>query len=55
LDATVLKATYHDIAKYVGVVLGCNNFEVLDLGYGSQRGKFLMSLKKEACIIGLSA
>ncbi len=55
LMATV-KGDVHDIGKnIVGVVLQCNNFEVLDLGVMVPANKILETAKKEGCdIIGLS-
>src|ERR1041384_260706 len=53
--ATV-KGDVHDIGKnIVGVVLQCNNYEVLDLGVMVPAAKILETAKKENCdIIGLS-
>ena len=53
--ATV-KGDVHDIGKnIVGVVLGCNNYEVIDLGVMVSCEKILEAAKKEgADIIGLS-
>ncbi|WP_096085868.1 methionine synthase [Agaribacterium haliotis] len=55
LLATV-KGDVHDIGKnIVGVVLGCNNFEVVDLGVMVAPEKILETAKKEQVdIIGLS-
>jgi len=55
LLATV-KGDVHDIGKnIVGVVLQCNNYEVLDLGVMVPADKILETAKKEKCdIIGLS-
>jgi len=55
LLATV-KGDVHDIGKnIVGVVLGCNNFEVIDLGVMTPAAKILETAKKEKVdIIGLS-
>ncbi len=55
LLATV-KGDVHDIGKnIVGVVLGCNNYEVLDLGVMVSCDKILETAKREKCdIIGLS-
>jgi len=55
LMATV-KGDVHDIGKnIVGVVLQCNNFEVLDLGVMVPANKILETAKQEGCdIIGLS-
>ncbi len=55
LMATV-KGDVHDIGKnIVGVVLQCNNFEVLDIGVMVPANKILDTAKKEGCdIIGLS-
>jgi 5-methyltetrahydrofolate--homocysteine methyltransferase len=55
LMATV-KGDVHDIGKnIVGVVLQCNNFEVLDLGVMVSAEKILKTAKEENCdIIGLS-
>jgi 5-methyltetrahydrofolate--homocysteine methyltransferase len=53
--ATV-KGDVHDIGKnIVGVVLGCNNYEVIDLGVMVPAAKILdTALEEEADIIGLS-
>jgi 5-methyltetrahydrofolate--homocysteine methyltransferase len=53
--ATV-KGDVHDIGKnIVGVVLQCNNFEVIDLGVMVPCEKILETARREgACIIGLS-
>src|SRR5207248_6628094 len=53
--ATV-KGDVHDIGKnIVGVVLGCNNYEVIDLGVMTPAEKiFETALTKGADIIGLS-
>ena len=55
LMATV-KGDVHDIGKnIVGVVLQCNNFEVIDLGVMVAADKILKTAKEENCdIIGLS-
>ncbi len=55
LMATV-KGDVHDIGKnIVGVVLGCNNFEIVDLGVMVPCEKILQTAVKENCdIIGLS-
>ena len=55
LMATV-KGDVHDIGKnIVGVVLQCNNFEVIDLGVMVPAEKILKTAKEEGCdIIGLS-
>jgi 5-methyltetrahydrofolate--homocysteine methyltransferase len=55
LLATV-KGDVHDIGKnIVGVVLQCNNYEVIDLGVMVPAGKILDTAKAENCdIIGLS-
>ncbi|WP_321286592.1 methionine synthase [uncultured Sunxiuqinia sp.] len=55
LMATV-KGDVHDIGKnIVGVVLGCNNYEVIDLGVMVPTDKILETAKKENVdIIGLS-
>src|SRR3954470_18047982 len=55
LMATV-KGDVHDIGKnIVGVVLACNNYEVIDLGVMVPAAKILETAKKENCdIIGLS-
>ena len=55
LMATV-KGDVHDIGKnIVGVVLQCNNFEVIDLGVMVPYDKILRTAKEENCdIIGLS-
>ena len=55
LLATV-KGDVHDIGKnIVGVVLGCNNFEVIDLGVMTPAAKILDVAKKENVdIVGLS-
>ncbi|HET9323183.1 MAG TPA: methionine synthase [Gaiellaceae bacterium] len=53
--ATV-KGDVHDIGKnIVGVVLGCNNYEVLDLGVMVPADKILDTALEEGCdIVGLS-
>ena len=53
--ATV-KGDVHDIGKnIVGVVLGCNNFEVIDLGVMASSERILeAAIEHEADIIGLS-
>lgn len=53
--ATV-KGDVHDIGKnIVGVVLGCNNYEVIDLGVMVPADKILRTALEERCdIIGLS-
>ena len=55
LIATV-KGDVHDIGKnIVGVVLGCNNFEVIDLGVMTPAAKILETAKREKVdLIGLS-
>ncbi len=55
LMATV-KGDVHDIGKnIVGVVLGCNNFEVIDTGVMCSAEKILDTAQKEAVdVIGLS-
>ena len=55
LIATV-KGDVHDIGKnIVGVVLGCNNYEVIDLGVMVPADKILeTALEEKADIIGLS-
>ena len=55
LLATV-KGDVHDIGKnIVGVILGCNNFEVIDLGVMVPMDKILQTAKQEKVdIIGLS-
>jgi 5-methyltetrahydrofolate--homocysteine methyltransferase len=55
LMATV-KGDVHDIGKnIVGVVLGCNNYEVIDLGVMVPAAKILdAAIEKKADIIGLS-
>ncbi|WP_185236192.1 methionine synthase [Teredinibacter franksiae] len=55
LMATV-KGDVHDIGKnIVGVVLQCNNFEIIDLGVMVPYDKILQTAVKEKCdIIGLS-
>jgi 5-methyltetrahydrofolate--homocysteine methyltransferase len=55
LMATV-KGDVHDIGKnIVGVVLQCNNFEVVDLGVMVPASKILETAQREKCdIIGLS-
>ena len=55
LLATV-KGDVHDIGKnIVGVVLQCNNYEVIDLGVMVPAAKILETARAEACdIIGLS-
>jgi 5-methyltetrahydrofolate--homocysteine methyltransferase len=53
--ATV-KGDVHDIGKnIVGVVLGCNNYEVIDLGVMVPADKILETAETEGChIVGLS-
>src|SRR5213075_885574 len=53
--ATV-KGDVHDIGKnIVGVVLGCNNYEVLDLGVMVPADKILDTAVEEGCdVVGLS-
>ena len=53
--ATV-KGDVHDIGKnIVGVVLGCNNYEVIDLGVMTPADKILQTAReREADLIGLS-
>jgi 5-methyltetrahydrofolate--homocysteine methyltransferase len=53
--ATV-KGDVHDIGKnIVGVVLGCNNYEVIDLGVMVPADRILDTARDEACdIVGLS-
>ncbi len=55
LMATV-KGDVHDIGKnIVGVVLQCNNYEVIDLGVMTPSAKIIETAKKEAVdIVGLS-
>ncbi len=55
LMATV-KGDVHDIGKnIVGVVLGCNNYEIIDLGVMVPTEKILdTAIKEEADIIGVS-
>ncbi len=55
LMATV-KGDVHDIGKnIVGVVLGCNNYQVIDLGVMCSAEKFLETAEKEQVdVIGLS-
>jgi 5-methyltetrahydrofolate--homocysteine methyltransferase len=55
LLATV-KGDVHDIGKnIVGVVLGCNNYEVIDLGVMAPAEKILQTAKeKDVDVIGLS-
>ncbi len=55
LMATV-KGDVHDIGKnIVGVVLGCNNYEVIDLGIMVQADKILQTaIEQQVDIIGLS-
>ena len=55
LLATV-KGDVHDIGKnIVGVVLGCNNYEVIDMGVMVSADKILETAKREAVdVIGLS-
>ncbi len=55
LLATV-KGDVHDIGKnIVGVVLGCNNYEVVDLGVMVPAEKILQTAKEASCdVIGLS-
>src|SRR6185312_14878170 len=53
--ATV-KGDVHDIGKnIVGVVLGCNNYEVLDLGVMVPAERILDTAREEGCdFVGLS-
>ncbi|MBW3592783.1 MAG: methionine synthase, partial [Actinobacteria bacterium] len=53
--ATV-KGDVHDIGKnIVGVVLGCNNYEVIDLGVMVAADRILDTAEEEACdVVGLS-
>ena len=53
--ATV-KGDVHDIGKnIVGVVLGCNNYEVIDLGVMVPADRILDTAEEEGCdIVGLS-
>jgi 5-methyltetrahydrofolate--homocysteine methyltransferase len=53
--ATV-KGDVHDIGKnIVGVVLGCNNFKVIDLGVMTPSDKIIEAAKKnKADVVGLS-
>jgi 5-methyltetrahydrofolate--homocysteine methyltransferase len=53
--ATV-KGDVHDIGKnIVGVVLGCNNYEVIDLGVMVPAAKILdEAIAQKADIVGLS-
>src|SRR5213075_1040424 len=55
LLATV-KGDVHDIGKnIVGVVLGCNNYEVIDLGVMVPADKILDTALEEGCdVVGLS-
>ncbi len=55
LLATV-KGDVHDIGKnIVGVVLGCNNYDVVDLGVMVPADKILRAAKEQACdVVGLS-
>jgi len=55
LIATV-KGDVHDIGKnIVGVVLGCNNYEVIDLGVMVQTDKILQTaIDEKVAVIGLS-
>lgn len=55
LLATV-KGDVHDIGKnIVGVVLGCNNYEIIDLGVMVPSGKIIeTAIREKADIIGLS-
>ena len=55
LMATV-KGDVHDIGKnIVGVVLGCNNYEVIDMGVMTPAEKILeVAVEKEVDVIGLS-
>ena len=50
------KRQVHDIGKnIVGVVLGCNNYEVIDLGVMTPAHKILETARREKVdIIGLS-
>ena len=51
-----VKGDVHDIGKnIVGVVLACNNYEVIDLGVMVRCEKFLQTARDENChVIGLS-
>ena len=51
-----VKGDVHDIGKnIVGVVLACNNYEVIDLGVMVQCEKFLQTARDQDCdVIGLS-
>jgi 5-methyltetrahydrofolate--homocysteine methyltransferase len=53
--ATV-KGDVHDIGKnIVGVVLGCNNYKVIDLGVMTPREKIIeAAIKEKADVVGLS-
>ncbi len=53
---TTVKGDVHDIGKnIVGVVLGCNDYEVIDLGVMTPAEKILETAKKEGVdMIGLS-
>src|SRR5947199_9998523 len=55
LMATV-KGDVHDIGKnIVGVVLGCNNYEVIDLGVMVSADRILDTALEEDCdVVGLS-
>ena len=53
LLATV-KGDVHDIGKnIVGVVLGCNGYDIIDLGVMVAADKILQAAKKKCDIIGL--
>jgi 5-methyltetrahydrofolate--homocysteine methyltransferase len=56
LVVATVKGDVHDIGKnIVGVVLGCNNYEVLDLGVMVPAAKILdTAIEKQADMIGLS-
>jgi 5-methyltetrahydrofolate--homocysteine methyltransferase len=56
LVLATVKGDVHDIGKnIVGVVLGCNNYEVLDLGVMVPADRILDTAQEEGCdIVGLS-
>ena len=51
-----MKGDVHDIGKnIVGVVLGCNNFKVIDLGVMTSIEKIIeAAVKEKADIVGMS-
>src|SRR5205085_12284396 len=56
LVLAAVKGDVHDIGKnIVGVVLGCDNYEVLDLGVMVPADRILDTARDEGCdIVGLS-